>query len=185
MSTICPIHALLTRLATKPGEPSRLCRIQALRNFFFFDGSGLDDAPEGLGDIDSGGPRAVADAAIYYQVDAAVHHAEDIDAAVAGGMAGNISAGGDERLVYHFDELVGDYGARAAQRQAASVASHLQRDFRRCLHDDRERPGPEAPRQQVETVVQLPGQFFGRDGAPDQDGQRTVRLAALGGKNLA
>ena len=76
-------------------------------------------------------------------------------------MAGDVGAGGDQRLVQHVDQRVGDLRPRLAQRQAAGVAGDLQRHLGRRRHDDGQRTGPEAPRQQIEAVVQLAGQFLG------------------------
>ena len=82
------------------------------------------------------------------------------------------------------DQLVGDLGARLAQRQAAGIAGHLERHFGRSGHDDGERSRPEAPRQNEEAVAQLGGQFLGHDEVADQNGQRAVRFAALGLEDL-
>ncbi len=63
------------------------------------------------------------------------------------GLAGNIGAGGDQRLVQHLDELIGHVGARLAQRQASGIAGDLQGNLGGRRHDDGERTGPEAARQ--------------------------------------
>jgi hypothetical protein len=47
-------------------------------------------------------------------------------------------------------------------------------------HDDGQRAGPEAARQQEEAAAQLARQFFGHQRIANQDGQREMRLAALG-----
>ncbi len=79
---------------------------------------------------------------------------------------------------------LGDCRARLPQRQAAGVAGNLQRHPGRRRHDDGERAGPEAARQQEEAVAQLARQFFGHQRIANQDGQRKVRLAAFGAEHL-
>src|ERR1035441_5214393 len=79
----------------RPTNASR--GFQALGDFLLRNRAALDDAPIGLGDIDRGGALAGTAAAIEDQIHAAIHHAENIDAAMAGGMAGNIRAGGNQR----------------------------------------------------------------------------------------
>src|ERR1039457_3734277 len=94
---------------------------EALGDFLLRNRAALDDAPIGLGDIDGGGALAGAAAAIEDQIDAAIHHAENVDAAMAGGVAGDIGAGGNQRLVEQSDEPGGRFGARMAERQASGI----------------------------------------------------------------
>src|ERR1035438_5142832 len=74
-------------------------RFQALGDFLLRNRAAFDDAPIGLGDIDGGGTLARTAPAIKHQIDAAIHHAENVDAAVAGGIAGDVGAGGNYGLV--------------------------------------------------------------------------------------
>src|ERR1051326_515122 len=83
---------------------ARSFRLQTLGDFLFVDGSGFDQAPVRLGDVDRGGAAAGAGAAIEHQVYAAVHHAEYLDAAAAGRMAGDVGAGRDQGLVQQRSE---------------------------------------------------------------------------------
>src|ERR1022692_1510807 len=76
---------------------------QALVDFLLRNRAALDDAPIGLGDIDGGGALAGTPPAIEDQIDAAIHHAENVDAAMAGRTAGDIGAGGNQRLVEQSD----------------------------------------------------------------------------------
>ena len=52
------------------------------------------------------GAQGGAQAAVQHQVNAAVHHPEDLDAAAAGGTARDIRAGADERLIQRSDEVI-------------------------------------------------------------------------------
>src|ERR1022692_909274 len=102
-----------------------LRRFQTLRDFLLRNRAALDDAPIGLGDIDGGGALTRAGPAIEHQIHAPIHHAENVDAAMAGGMAGNIRAGGNQRLVEQSDQPGGHFGARMAQRKASRIAGDL------------------------------------------------------------
>src|ERR1035437_1288163 len=55
---------------------------EALRDFLLRNRAALDDAPIGLGDIDGGGALARTVSAIEHQIHAAIHHAENVDAAI-------------------------------------------------------------------------------------------------------
>ena len=72
-----------------------------------------------LGDIDSAGADAFARTAIEHQIHAAIHHAEDFDAAAAGGTAGNIGAGGDDRLIQPGDQFIGNPALAPGEPPAA------------------------------------------------------------------
>src|ERR1017187_1056829 len=87
---------------------------QALGDFLLRNRAALDDAPIGLGDIDGGGALAGTAPAIEDQIDAAIHHTENVDAAMAGGMAGDVGAGGNQWLVEEGDQPGGHFGARMA-----------------------------------------------------------------------
>src|SRR6266581_3948285 len=77
---------------TPPGKSRGL---KTLVDLLLTDRASLDHAPCGLGDIDRGGAWSRANAAIEHQVHAAIHHAEDVDGAAAGGVSGNVGAGRD------------------------------------------------------------------------------------------
>jgi len=70
-------------------------------------------------------PRAGAGPTVQHQIHAAVHGAEDLNAAAAGGRSGDDGASRDQRLVQGRNQSVGDLGARLPQRQTTGVASHL------------------------------------------------------------
>src|ERR1017187_5967860 len=55
---------------------------EALGDFLLRNRAALDAAPIGLGDIDGGGALAGPAAAIEDEIDAAIHHTENVDAAI-------------------------------------------------------------------------------------------------------
>src|SRR5580704_6846213 len=65
-------------------------RQQAVGDLFFRHRPGADQFPNWLRDVHCCRPRTRTGAAIQHQVDAAVHHAENVDAAAARGAAGNV-----------------------------------------------------------------------------------------------
>src|ERR1035441_184152 len=69
---------------------------------------------------------------------------------LAGGIAGDIGAGGNQRLIEQGDEPGGHFGARMAERQACGIAGDLEGDLGGGGDDDGERAGPETARQDEE-----------------------------------
>src|SRR6185437_996401 len=115
-----------------------------LENFALGVGAFADHLPDRLGDVDRGGALSAGDSAIDYQIDTAVHHAENVDAAAAGGLTGNVRAGGNHRLVQHLNQLLRDHASGLPQRQAPGVAGYLEGHARRSGYDHRQRSRPEA-----------------------------------------
>src|SRR5688500_1668121 len=93
---------------------SRRSVFQTVVDLLFSDHAFLDEAPPGLGDIDSGGAAAGAGSAVQHQVDAAVHHSEGFDATAAGGLSADVGTGGDQRLSEVFEELLNHRRSRLA-----------------------------------------------------------------------
>src|ERR1035441_7410515 len=77
---------------------------EALGDILLRNRATLDDPPIGLGDIDGSGALAGTTAAIKDEIHAAIHHAEHVDAAMTGGMAGDVGAGGNQRLIEQGDQ---------------------------------------------------------------------------------
>jgi uncharacterized protein (TIGR03435 family) len=90
-----PVEFVVVDRVNRTPTENCLRRLQALGDFFFFHGARLDHPPVGLRDIDRGGAGAGAGSGIEHQVHAAVHRTENLDAAAAGGAAGDIRADGN------------------------------------------------------------------------------------------
>ena len=115
----------------------------------------------------------------------AIHGAEDFDAGAAGGVSGDIGAGGDEGLVETGDELVGHEGAGLANGEASGVAGGAERDGGRGGQDDGQRAGPEAAGKHAEARGDFAGEFFDHQGIAHEDRERAIDGAAFRLINLA
>ena len=74
-------------------------------------------------------PPPGAQAAVEHQIDAPVHHAENVDAAAAGRLARNVGAGRDQRLLRAVDQRIGEFDrdCRSASRPVfpVTLSGHL------------------------------------------------------------
>ena len=150
---------------------------------FFRNRPFADHFPVRLGDVHRGGAQAGQRSGIQHQIHAAIHDAKHIDAAAAGGLSGNIGAGGDQRLIQPVQQRLRHARARLPNGQPSGVASHFERHFCRRRNDHGQRPGPEVARQNMEARGKIFRQFLRHESAADQHRQGSMDLAALGGEH--
>jgi len=89
---------------------SELRGLQRFGDLLLFHRAFADELPGRLGDVHRGGALAGAVPGVQHQVDPAIHHAEDLDAAAARRRSGDVRAGGNERLIQRGDQGIGDFG---------------------------------------------------------------------------